>query len=133
MREPLRHGVGHDPRLACVSPPSEMTGAQRPDGAAGASQPIPGHLTLELDVSEWRSSMAETEAPAWTADRGGPESQEPAQEPLDWPDSVAEEMRLGAAEMPHPYTTEGFGYLTIEMDEEALEAGLPWQSPKVQE
>ena len=77
---------------------------------------LPGYLTLELDVSDLQAFMPETDAastqPAWEMDGGqGPEV-----------------LSLDLPEFLEPEESTLPGYLTLEIDLNALGDVAPWQS-----
>src|SRR5262249_23029635 len=103
--------------LENMSPPLPVVGkAEELSERENSEPPLSGYLTLELDVSDLQAFMPETDAastrPAWEMDGGqGPEV-----------------LRLDLPEFLEPEESTLPGYLTLEIDLNALGDVAPWKS-----
>jgi hypothetical protein len=114
--ERSRRGEGHENTSQSLTPVPEASVEDVSERENSELQTFPGYLTLELDMSDFQAFMPETEAtstqPDWELDG----CQNPEVLSLDLP------------ELFEPEESTPPGYLTFEIDLNALEDEALWSS-----
>ena len=108
--ERARHGEGNDDPAQPWPPMGDPT-EELPDLDDLDTQAMPGYLTLEMDISDLRALAADANSPSSHTDERIQEYQEPVIEASD----------LEMLEALEPEELSLPGYLTLEVDCEALE------------
>ena len=112
----VRRGEGHENTPQPLPPVPEASGEELSERENSKPPAFSGYLTLELDVSDFQAFMPETDAastqPDWEMDGW----KEPEVWSLDMPEL------LDLEESPLP------GYLTLEIDLNALKEVAPWRT-----
>ena len=113
----LRHGEGHENTPQSLPPVPEASVEEWSERENSKPPTFSDYLTLELDVSDFQAFMPETDAastqPDWEMDGG---CQDPEVLSLDLPAFLEPE----ESTLP--------GYLTLEIDLNALGDVAPWES-----
>lgn len=126
--EHARHGEGNDdpvqPWPAMGDPAEEL-----PDPDELDTQAMPGYLTLEMDVSDLRALATDADPPSSHTDDRIPEYQEPVLEAsdLEMLEALEPFEALEPLEALEPEELSLPGYLTLEVDFEALDNESPGQ------